>query len=95
MLPEIISQLPSLGIAGLLFVMWWVERQERAGSTAGLREALHHAGQSAEINQNLLDVIRANTEALTALREELRAHRATETQWVTRLTEQLEELGCQ
>jgi hypothetical protein len=91
---ELLAQLPSLGICGLLFVMWWIERQERARGAAGLRDALQYAGQVAEVNKNLLDVIRANTEALTALREELRSHRMTEAEWVTRLTRQLEDLGC-
>ena len=95
MWPDVLSQLPSLGISGLLFVMWWVERQERTRSTAGLQDALQYAVQVAEVNKNLLDVIRANTEALTALREELRSHRATEAEWLTRLTHQLEELGGQ
>ncbi len=95
MIQEVLSQLPSLGIAGLLFVMWWIERQERARSTGGLRDALQYAAQIADVNKSLLDVIRANTEALTALREELRAHRATEAEWLARLTGQLEELGCQ
>ncbi len=92
--PEILSQLPTLGISGLLFVMWWVERQERARGAAGLREALQYAGQVAEVNKNLLDVIRANTEALTALREELRSHRASEAEWLGRLGRQLEDLEC-
>jgi hypothetical protein len=93
MLPDVLTQLPSLGIAGLLFVMWWIERQERARSTTGLREALQHAGQIAEVNRNLLDVIRSNTEALTALREELRAHRATEAECLTRLAHQIDDLA--
>lgn len=92
---ELLSQLPSLGICGLLFVMWWVERQERARGAAGVREALQYAGQVAEVNKNLLDVIRANTEALTALREELRSHRMTEAEWLARLSRELEDLGCQ
>ena len=92
---EFVSQLPSLGISGLLFVMWWAERQERARGATGLRDALQYAGRIAEVNKNLLDVIRANTEALTALREELRTHRATESEWLMRVTNQLEELVCQ
>jgi len=94
MLPEVLSQLPTLGISGLLFVMWWVERQEQARAAAGLRAALQHAGQVAEVNKNLLDVIRSNTEALTALREELHSHRASEAEWLGRLARQLEELEC-
>jgi hypothetical protein len=93
MSPEALTQLSSLGISGLLFVMWWLERQERSRSSAGLREAVQHAGQIADVNRNVLDVIRANTEALAALREELRMHRATEAECLTRLTHQLDELG--
>jgi hypothetical protein len=92
---EILAQLPSLGISGLLFVMWWVERQERTRAGLGLHDALQYAGQVAEVNKNLLDVIRANTEAMTALREELRSHRMTEAEWLARLTHQLEDLSCQ
>lgn len=91
---ELLAELPSLGIAGLLFVMWWIERQERVKSWTGLREALRHAGQVADVNRSLLDVVRINTEALTALREELRAHRATEAEWLMRLTARLDELRC-
>ncbi len=90
---DLLAELPSLGIAGLLFVMWWLERQDRARGTADLRSTLEHAGRIAEVNQSLLDVIRANTEALAALREELRAHRGNETEWLARLTQQLAELA--
>lgn len=94
MWPDVVAQLPSLGISGLLFVMWWHERQERARGLAGVHDALQYAGQVADINRNLLDVIRANTEALAGLREELRTHRTTEGQWLSRLAEQLDEVGC-
>ncbi len=94
MMSEVMTHLPSLGIAGLLFVMWWVERHERTRQAAGMQDALEFAGRLADINHHLLDVIRANTEALTALREELRTHRQTEASWITRLTQQLEELGA-
>jgi hypothetical protein len=94
MMPEFLSQLPSLGVSGLLFVMWWFERQERTRGSNGLRDALQYAGQIADVNRNLLDVIQANTEAVTALREELRSHRSSETEWLSRLTQRLEELAC-
>ncbi len=92
--PEVVSQLPSLGVAGLLFVMWWSERQERTRVISGLRVALQHAEQTAKVNGSLLDVIRANTEALTALREELRHQRRLEAEWVRRLTAKLDELAA-
>jgi hypothetical protein len=95
MSPELLSQLPSLGVAGLLFVMWWSERQERTRSADGLGEALQYAGQVAEVNKHLLDVIRANTDALAALREELHSHRVWEAEWLTHLTRQLEEISCE
>ena len=94
MSPELLSQLPSLGVAGFLFGMWWIERQERTRGGTALGEALQYAGQVAEINKHLLDAIRGNTEALAALREELHSHRAWEAEWLTRLTEQLAEVGC-
>lgn len=91
--PEFLAQLPSLGVAGVLFVMWWLERQERGRAGANVREALGYAGRIAEINRNLLDIVRANTEALAVLREELRAHRNAEIEWLSRVTQQLQELS--
>lgn len=82
--------LSSLGICGLLFVMWWTERQERARAAANSHDALRQTTQVSEINEHLLGVIRSNTEALAALREELRSHRAVESEWLARLSRQLE-----
>lgn len=90
--PEVWSQVSSLGISGLLFVMWWLERQERSRTGSALREVGQHGGRQMELNRHLLEVIQANTEALTALREELRAHRSVEAEWLGRLTQQLDEL---
>lgn len=93
MLDEIAKQAVSLGIAGLLFVMWWFERQERTRSTAGVQQALQYTNQISDVNEQLLDVIRTNTDALAALREELRTHRMLETDWLNRVSRQLEKLS--
>jgi len=90
MVEEILRELPSLGIAGLLFVMWWVERQERARGVHAVQDALHRSHEVLSVNDHLLDVIRSNTEALMALREELHVHRETETEWFGRVSRQLE-----
>jgi hypothetical protein len=90
---ELLAQLPSLGISGLLFVMWWQERQERGRGALALREALQYARDVTQVNTSLLDVIRSNTEALTSLREELRAHRAIDVELLSRVARQLEELA--
>ncbi len=92
MIDEVLRTLPSLGISGLLFVMWWFERQERVRGTTDLREALRFAEQGVELNERLLDVLRANTEAITALREELRCHRGVETEWLKRISRQIESM---
>jgi hypothetical protein len=94
MLEQITTQLPSLGISGLLFIMWWYERQERTRSASATQEALKYTSQMADVNDHLLDVIRGNTEALSALREELRSHRLTETEWLSRLSRQIEKLSA-
>jgi hypothetical protein len=93
MFDEIARQAVSLGIPGLLFVMWWFERQERTRSAAGVQQALQFTHQMSEVNEQLLDVIRANTDALAALREELRTHRRLETDWLNRVSRQLEKLS--
>lgn len=92
---ELLESLGSLGIAGLLFVMWWYERQERSRTGAGLEQAAQQTGRVIEMGQQLLEVVRSNTEAITALRSELRAHRASEADWVHRLSSQLQKLEQQ
>lgn len=94
MLDGIGQHLPSLGISGLLFVMWWYERQERGRYSSGMQEALKNTTQMSDITDHLLDVIRTNTEALSALREELRSFRTTETEWLSRLSRQLDTLSA-
>ena len=90
-MPEgMLEQFSSLGIAGLLFVMWWYERQERARAGAGLEHAAAQTARVAELGRQLLEVVRANTEAITALRAEMRSHRASEPEWIARLTQQLQ-----
>ncbi len=89
---ELVTQALSLGISGLLFVMWWNERQERARGVAQVQEALQHARQTAAATEHLLDVIRANTDALAGLREELRAGRLAETEWRGRVAGEFERL---
>lgn len=91
--PDLLQQLPSFGIAGLLFVMWWSERQERTRITADARDALRDTDRVAALNRHLLDALRANTEAVVALREELRDHRATQTTAFERLATQLARLA--
>jgi len=93
MLEGVVSHLPSLGIAGLLFVMWWYERQERVRCGLVARDAIGQTGRVLEVNDHLLDVVRSNTEAMIALREELRCHRETEAEWMSRLSRQLEHLA--
>jgi hypothetical protein len=92
MLDQVLQQLPSLGISGLLFVMWWCERQEKNRCASGAQEALMYTAQMSDVNDHLLDAIRSNTEALSALREELRSHRLAERDWLSRLSRQLEKL---
>ena len=49
---------------------------------------------TATVNEQLLDVVRANTGALAALREECRTHRRLETDWLNRVSRQLEKLSA-
>jgi hypothetical protein len=93
MLDGVLHQLPTLGISGLLFVMWWFERHERLRTISGAREGLDFGRMASDVNHHLLDAVRANTDALAALREELRSHRVAETEWLSRLSRQLERLA--
>jgi hypothetical protein len=92
MIDEVMRQLPSLGVSGLLFVMWWFERADRTRFAAGMKESHESLSQIARINEQLLGVIRSNTAAMTSLQDELRAHRASELEWLKRLSRQVETL---
>ena len=93
MTEAIVQQLPSLGISGLLFVMWWHERQERVRGAGASRDVAEVARLTSDVNRSLMDAVRANTEALAALREELRSHRVAETEMLSRLSRQIERLA--
>ncbi|QOJ15658.1 MAG: hypothetical protein HRU75_13850 [Planctomycetia bacterium] len=82
---ELLTQLPSLGVAGLLFVMWWHERLERQRAMEERRDAQGRSVQLAELNERLLDVVQSNTQALVGLREELRSLRCAQGEWLSRL----------
>lgn len=88
----LLEQLPSFGVAGLLFVMWWYERAERLRTSQQQRDSDNAHCRANQINTHLLEVIQQNTEALVALREALHTHRLQEADWVARLTQQLERL---
>jgi hypothetical protein len=92
MLDEVARYALSFGISGLLFVMWWYERKERAQHAVELVQSQENGRRVAELNGRLLDVIQANTEALVALREELRWQRQSEPEWAERLVQRIEEL---
>lgn len=99
LVPEIGRQVVSLGISGLLFVMWWTERQERtkgASQTSNAlqqtAEAMQQTARQSELNQQLLDVLRSNTEALVALRSEIRSQREALHEWTERISQQVEHL---
>jgi hypothetical protein len=70
--------------------MWWFERQERAKASTKVHEAVEYAGEIAGLNDHLLDVVRGNTEALVALREELHSQRLSQTEWMARIVRGLE-----
>ncbi|MCA9243715.1 MAG: hypothetical protein KDA32_07180 [Phycisphaerales bacterium] len=87
---EVLRQAFSLGVSGLLFVMWWHERRERAEAQAGERGAASHAAQMSETTARVLSVIQANTESMTALREELRSQWRLDLEYRERIARQLE-----
>lgn len=92
MTQSILQSAMSLGIAGLLFVMWWQERQERMSATDASGKGATLAQCMAETNRQLVEVIAGNTQALAALREELRSHREAIGQWLERVSRQLEDI---
>ena len=94
MIETLSEQLASLGVAGLLFVMWWFERQERTRG-ARTQDALRRDGEELRgMHAQLLEVVRTNTAALAALREELRSQRETDGEWFRCFAEQLGELSA-
>lgn len=91
---QILNHAISLGISGLLFVMWWCERQERTRAGTMAHDATLLTERLTGVNDQLLEVIQQNTEALTALRGEIHSHRMFEADWIKRLSQQLDKLGA-
>ena len=91
-MPDVAHQAMSLGIAGLLFVMWWQERQERVKAAGVTQKLRGDANRIGELSERLLSVVRSNTEALVALREALHAQHEALREWITRLGQQLDRL---
>lgn len=85
MAPDVWSQIPSLGVCGVLFVMWWFERQDRLRSAAAEKQVRAQAADVAALNEHLLNVVRSNTEAMVALRDELRTLREMQMQILGRV----------
>ncbi|RMF71780.1 MAG: hypothetical protein D6744_17500 [Planctomycetota bacterium] len=91
-MPEVAQQAMSLGIAGLLFVMWWYERAERIKSAGAAQKLRGEANRIGELSERLLSVVRANTEALVALRETLHGQHEALREWISRLGQQVDRL---
>lgn len=71
-LSEVISQVPSLGAAGVMGAMWLWERSNARHRERQLDEAHSRImSNRVELGQ-LIEVVRANTEALTRLAERLK-----------------------
>lgn len=87
---ELIDQLASLGISGLFFVMWWFERAERSRLSASNAAATQRSDRQAELNDQILNVIRENADAAAALREELRAGFQVQRELLERISRQLD-----
>jgi hypothetical protein len=93
--PALVSDVASLGMTGLLFVMWWHERLERQRAALLQRDAQSVAEVVSAANARLLDVLQANTAALTSLRDELHSQRQAAGEWLTQVTRQLDEIERQ
>jgi len=87
-----VPQALSLGISGLLFVMWWYERQDRLAAAAAAADARDDGARLGALNGELLEVLRSNTAALSGLREELKSQRAIHTELLGRISHSLERL---
>jgi hypothetical protein len=64
---EIMSALTQFGVAGLICWMWLVERRAGAERERQLSETHRALMQQREENDRLVEVVRDNTRAMTAL----------------------------
>ena len=68
---SIIAAAMQLGVGGLFGAMWWMERRDRlTGEDERQRKETRLTSVEAD-RAALMDVVRDNTEAVTALREEV------------------------
>lgn len=67
----IVKEALNLGVAGLFFVMFWMERKDRISAENKLKETLPRLKTIEEIFEMVVQVLRENTEALDQLRASL------------------------
>ena len=66
---SVIAAAMQLGVGGIFGVMWWTERRDRVAAEAERKEQETRLTSVEADRMVLLDVVRENTEAVTALRE--------------------------
>ena len=70
--PEFVNILGQWGIVGLMFVMWWNERKDRLRAEGLVGNGHTIAKNVIEQNAVLIELVKSNTAAMTALKEEIK-----------------------
>ncbi len=69
-----------LGVGGLFAVMWWTERKDRVKAETDRDSAEEREERARERELALIDVVKANTRAITRLETKLDMFVATKTE---------------
>lgn len=64
---QLVSEALKLGISGLFFIMWWMERKDGRKLEDILKEVTQMAQNSLKREEELLRVVKENTQAITKL----------------------------
>ncbi len=77
---EVIQHYAQYGIAGLFFIMWWIERRDKTKEKESREEMTRVADKSNEIAQEahedrrqMMEVVQQNTAAIVSLSEKIEA----------------------
>lgn len=76
----LIPEVAQMGIAGLFFVMWWLERRDKTTSEKQVAKMTDVAGRACSLaeeahedRREMIQALQNNTEAMTVLTERIRA----------------------
>lgn len=73
-LTPLVKPILELGVTGLLFIMWWFERQDRINTVKSLDRVTSISSSFENMSKEMIQCIKDNTTATVKLLERMEQH---------------------